>query len=239
MHRINISHTPLSLDKPIPYQVIRSRRKTTAIEVHPDGRVVVRCPLRTSRRDIELVVAAKGDWIRLKQDELARQAQRFPKKQRFVDGEVFYFLGEAYPVKIVERQAQALVLNGTFCLRRSDMPRAAEIFEAWYKAQARRIFEARVAEISRLNGFRPTRLRLSSARTRWGSCSAKGSISLTWRLVMTPLMIIDYVIVHELSHLVEHNHSSRFWVRVETIVPDYRARRAWLKANAQKLEWTF
>lgn len=237
MRSINISHTSHPLDKIKVKQIIRTPRKTLAIEVHADGRVIVRAPLRTSRREIDLVVAAKEDWIRRKQADLARQALRVPKTKTFSEGESFPYLGDAYLLKLVEKQAQALELDGTFNLRRSDLPRAGQVFEAWYKAQARRIFEARVAEISRLNGFHPNRLRLSSARTRWGSCSAKGSISLTWRLVMAPPSIIDYVIVHELVHLIEHNHSSRFWARVEAIVPDYRLRRKWLRANASKLEW--
>ena len=222
-------------------QLIRSRRKTVAIEVHPDGRVIVRAPLRASRLQIEQFVAQKQDWIRRKQAEAQdirlRQAELRPAQPQFKPGETFLFLGEAYPLAIVDQQPGPLLLDGRFYLRRDDLPRAAQVFEAWYKAQARLIFETRLAELSRLNGFQAGKLRLSSARTRWGSCSSQGTISLTWRLVMAPPTIIDYVIVHELVHLVENNHSSRFWVKVEAILPDYRARRKWLKVNGHRLVW--
>ena len=93
----------------------------------------------------------------------------------------------------------------------------------------------RVAFFARSQDVKPGKLCISSARTRWGSCSAKGTLSFTWRLVMAPLDIIDYVVVHELCHLKEMNHSRAFWERVETILPDYKRRRKWLKENGGAL----
>jgi predicted metal-dependent hydrolase len=92
---------------------------------------------------------------------------------------------------------------------------------------------ARCRELGELTGYRPARVRISAARTRWGSCSPAGSISLNWRLAMAPQAVIDYVIIHELAHLAEMNHSARFWRRVEQHVPDHRQHRRWLRQNGR------
>ena len=93
----------------------------------------------------------------------------------------------------------------------------------------------RVEFFAHAQGFKVKKIRISSARTRWGSCSAKGTLSFTWRLVMAPPDVIDYVVVHELCHLKELNHSKAFWAQVEAILPDYKTRRKWLKDNGAKL----
>jgi predicted metal-dependent hydrolase len=93
-----------------------------------------------------------------------------------------------------------------------------------------------VAHFAGLHGFEPGKLRISSARTRWGSCSRQGTLSFTWRLVMAPEEVIDYVVVHELCHLRHLNHSKAFWGLVEGILPDYKVRRAWLKRHGERLQ---
>ena len=106
---------------------------------------------------------------------------------------------------------------------------------AWYKAQARSLLSGRVDFFAGRHAIRVGKVRISSARTRWGSCSARGTLSFTWRLVMAPPEVIDYVVVHEMCHLKEMNHSGAFWARVEAILPDYKARRKWLKDHGAGL----
>ena len=121
------------------------------------------------------------------------------------------------------------MLDSCFRLGRSDQPRAREIFIKWYKQQARQIITDRVDFFAQKHAFNYAKIRLSSARTRWGSCSSRGTLSFTWRLVMAPMEIIDYVVIHELVHLEIQNHSSSFWKKVQEYLPDFKKKRAWLK----------
>ena len=132
-------------------------------------------------------------------------------------------------------QRPALVMDKTFNLTKTAQPEAMSHFVNWYKGQARTVLTERVAYFARNHKFKPLKLRISSARTRWGSCSAKGTLSFTWRIVMAPVEVIDYVVVHELCHLNELNHSRAFWMQVETILPDYKQKRKWLKDNGKLL----
>ena len=118
----------------------------------------------------------------------------------------------------------------------SAWSRAASVFEAWYKKQARAVITERVDFYAAKYGFEVEKIRISSARTRWGSCSAKKTLSFTWRIVMAPPEVIDYLVVHELCHLRELNHSRSYWSLVESIMPGYRSARKWLKVNGGKLK---
>jgi hypothetical protein len=222
----------------IPIQrIVRSPRRTFALIVEDDGSLVVRAPLRASRAQIEQVVAEKAAWI-LSRQEAARRAAAEAPGRRFVEGELFLFLGQAYPLQVVEAQRAPLVLDGSALrITRQALPQAARHLEGWYRQQARQVFNQRAAQYAQQHGFCYRQVRLSSARTRWASCGPKGDLNFCWRLVMAPLEVIDYVVLHELVHLAERNHSPRFWSRVESLLPDYRPRRAWLRANAARLRW--
>lgn len=223
------------------YKLIRSRRKSVALIVERDGSLVVRAPLRLPQREIDAFVAKNAAWIQEKQAAARQRAETCggpPGEHRFAAGENFLFLGQAIPLQIVEAQAHPLTYTGqAFRLKRSALPRAGEFFEGWYKAQARADFTHRVEALAARHGFSVRSLRLSSARTRWGSCGAQGSLNLNWRLVMAPPEVIDYVILHELAHLKERNHSARFWALVATLAPDYKTQRQWLKTNGMCLSW--
>jgi predicted metal-dependent hydrolase len=217
-------------------KIIRSKRKTIALVVQPNGELLVRAPQRATQKQINEMLSKHADWIAKKQKEAKRKQALFTSRQ-FVTGEKFLFLGENYPIEIVKVNKPALVLNGNFKLAYSAQKDAKALFEKWYKKEARAIFNERVAYYAQKNDFDVKKVKLSSARTRWGSCSSKGYINLTWRLVMAPLAIIDYVVVHELCHLREANHSSTYWAQVAAIMPDYKSRRKWLKENAHQLHW--
>lgn len=213
-------------------RLVRSRRKTLSLIVESDGTLTVRAPLRMKEAVIRRFIEAKADWIKQKQARVQEEA--LPSRQ-YVDGEAFLYLGQEIPLRIIPKGKPALVMDRVFKLTRSARPQAESCFEAWYKKQARAVLSERVEYFAKLHGFRVGKIRISSARTRWGSCSSKETLSFTWRLVMAPLEVIDYVVVHELCHLNEMNHSRTFWARVEAILPDYKARRKWLKDNGAKL----
>ncbi len=214
------------------YQIVRSRRKTVSIIVYRDGRVVVRAPLRLSERAIRDLVVGKKDWIASRQAEFARK--QIPARQ-FAPGETFLYLGQAFPLVITAVQRPALRLTTQFELSRSYLPRARQVFERWYRLQAAQVIGERVALFAAQFNLRYQSVRIGAARTRWGSCSSKGALNFTWRLVMAPLDVVDYVVIHELAHLVVPNHSAAFWRQVESMLPDYRARRDWLKQHGHTL----
>jgi hypothetical protein len=215
-------------------EIIRTRRKTIALIVQPNGRLVVRAPLRTSQKEIRLLVEKNAAWIINKQELVKSTDTPFVPK-RFVTGESFFFLGELYPLEVVKSNHPALTFAGKFYLSQAAAPNARAVFERWYKQQALELLTDRVQHFASQHGFLYTQVKITSARTRWGSCSARGVLSFTWRLVMAPLPVIDYVAVHELVHLHVRNHSRQYWNQVSQLMPDYRTRRSWLKDHGRSL----
>lgn len=217
-------------------QIIRTRRKTIALIVDSKGNLIVRAPLQTSDARIRELVGQKSGWIeKKKQQVLARRPSG--EQDRFREGRVFFFLGRQFPLALVERRRPLLSLKDRFELARPALPQAERVFEDWYRVQARRVLLERSKHLAERYGFQFRRLSITGARTRWGSCGARGSLNFTWRLVMAPEGVIDYVIIHELSHLRIRNHSRSFWDLVESLMPDYRQARAWLKQNGHLLDF--
>jgi predicted metal-dependent hydrolase len=215
------------------HRLIRSRRRSLALIVERDGSLTVRAPQHLSQAEIDHFVDRKSDWIARKQAQVAREA---PPERRYEEGETFPYLGVEHPLRLVSRRKPALALeDGCFTLDRARVAEGQALFTEWYRRAARRHLEERVKHFSQLHGFRVGKLRISSARTRWGSCSKKGTLSFTWRLVMAPPEVVDYVVVHELCHLRELNHSKAFWALVASILPDYKVQRTWLKRHGERL----
>lgn len=215
-------------------QIIRSRRKTIALIIKQDGSLLVRAPLRATESQIHALVEDKAAWIRSKQTLVKQNAaQTAPKK--YGAGENFWYLGKQYPLQIVEKGNTTLAFNGHFELNKGALPKAPEIFKSWYRQQAYAVLGERVALYAANFGFTYKQVKITSAQTRWGSCSIQGTLNFTWRLVMAPLPMIDYVVVHELAHLRVRNHGKKFWAEVKAILPDYQEKRDWFNKNGQAL----
>lgn len=217
-------------------KIVRSKRKTIALVVQPDGELLIRAPKRATRKEIDALLEKHAAWVAKKQAEAKAKETATPSHQ-FVEGEHFPFLGKKYPLRLLPKPEPALSFKDEFYLAKDLQPRANAIFEKWYKKAARHFFNERVRYYAEKYGFEVAKVKLSSAKKRWGSCSSTGNLNLVWRLVMASPEIVDYVIVHELCHLREANHSKRFWAEVEAILPDYRSRRRWLKENGHQLYW--
>ena len=215
------------------HQLIRSKRKTLALIVKPDGSLLVRAPLRISQTAIEEFIRKNTKWIEKNQAKALAGLPSAPRE--YLPGETFPYLGTTYPLEVVEGQKERLQLDGSFQLAAAHQNDAASEFEGWYREQARQVLTARVEFFARQYHFQYKRIRITSARTRWGSCSATGSLSFSWRLIMAPLAVVDYVVIHELVHTVFHNHSKRFWHRVGTIMPDHQEHRRWLREHGRQL----
>ena len=221
-------------DKPVrPDQIRRSQRKTIALIIREDGSLEVRAPLRMTDAQIMEFVQSKQAWVRQRQTAVRSAVP----VHAYLAGEEFLFLGKTYPLQYVEKQRTMVQFSGkSIDLRINGQPDAAEWIEGWYRLQAREYLTDRLAHYSRVCGFSYKSLRINGARTRWGSCNAqRKNLNFTWRLMMTPPEIVDYVVVHELCHLQHPNHSPEFWKEVGRILPDYKQRRKWLKENGLKL----
>jgi predicted metal-dependent hydrolase len=214
-------------------KLVRSKRRTIALIVERDGSLTVRAPMRAAVVDIQSFILEKRDWI-IRTQERFKALVEAPQKE-YKDGETFLFLGNGYGLTLVKPQRPALKFKNGFMLESTAQARGRQIFTKWYKEQAYHVIAERVRVFSAQHGFSPKQVKISSARTRWGSCSPDGTLNFTWRLVMAPLDVIDYVVVHELAHLRVKNHSSRFWREVEKIMADYKDRRKWLRVHGESL----
>jgi predicted metal-dependent hydrolase len=215
-------------------RLVRSRRKTIALVIERDGTLTVRAPLKMAEVRIRAFVESHASWIEKNQARVRASMPISPK--RYVDGEKFLYLGQSYPLTIVPRQRTALTFNGeAFWMAKSALPKAEEAFVHWYKEQATLLLFERVLILSGKYGFHYQKIRISSARTRWGSCSPLSTLSFTYRLVMAPLEVVDYVVLHELVHTQVRNHSKTFWNRLGKLMPDYKRRLIWLKKNGKFL----
>ncbi len=214
-------------------KLVRSKRRTIALIVERDGSLTVRAPKRAAVVAIQSFILEKQDWI-MRAREKIKLLVETPKKE-YKNGERFLFLGNEYELNLVKPQRPALKFEDGFTLGNTAQQRGEQVFAKWYKERAYTVIDERVRVFSAHYGFSPKQVKISSARTRWGSCSPDGTLNFTWRLVMAPLEVIDYVVVHELCHLRVKNHSSRFWREVEKIMPEYKDRRKWLRAHGERL----
>ena len=208
----------------IDYKIIRSGRRTVAIVIEGDGAVTVRAPDRMPARDIAAFVEQKRQWITKKRSEIGRERDALRpiiladgKKLPYLGGELTFQFDS---VPAVRREGGTLLLPTG-----ADLPDV----RAWLRSEARRVFQERVPLWEARMDVRAAAVKASDARSRWGSCSGKNSVNLSWRLVLCPMEVVDYVIVHELSHIAHHDHSPAFWALVERTYPLYREAQAYLK----------
>ncbi len=212
-------------------ELIRTRRRSIALVVQADGRLVVRAPLRAAQAEIQRALEKHAAWIVKKQAQ-ARQLQTACPPPTYTAGEEFWFLGVPRRLELCDRRRPMLALeDSVFRLSRAAGPRSAATFQAWYRLQAARLLPERVSGLAARFGFRPRGVRITSARTRWGSCSPGGMLAFSWRLMIAPWPVIEYVILHELVHLETKNHSAAFWEQLGALVPDYKDHIHWLKTH--------
>lgn len=215
-------------------RLVRSKRRTIAIEIDMDGSLVVRAPLHASQDEIDALLLQRKEWIKGKLSLADKFAREAPPKQ-FSVGEQFLYLGHLYALEIVENQADPLVLRDAFRLAAHAREHARQVFIDWYRGQAKQVISERAARLAGKHSFSSPPIRITSAKSRWGSCGTKGRLNFPWRLVMAPEEVIDYVILHELAHLRVRNHSRAYWDVVRRLSPDYKVHRKWLHENGHRL----
>lgn len=214
-------------------KIVRSRRRTIALEVTPQATLVVRAPHRVPQAYIDAMIREKSAWITKKMAEMRARPQA-PDRQ-YDEGEVFWFLGRSYPLHYTDDAGTAIVRTDRLEVPRALRDDIRNALRHWYIGEAKKEIHARCMYFSMITGYSPASLRITDAKGRWGSCTCRGGLNFSWRLVQAPLPIVDYVIVHELVHLRQPDHSRKFWAKVEALMPDYRVRREWLRENERLL----
>jgi len=216
-----------------PYNLTRTNRKTLSLQIR-QGELIVRSPLKLPIAEIEKFIESKQSWI---SKSMAQSKERVAVKEAFSlnYGDSIPFRGSRYP--IVAKEGNRISFDSK-CFYMPQGLNSKELQDACiqiYKHLAKGYIPARTTEIANTLGLYPASIKITSAKTRWGSCSNRATINFSWRLILVPDDLSDYVIVHELAHLKELNHSTRFWSIISDIMPDYIKRQERLKELQNQL----
>lgn len=205
-----------------------------------DGLVSIVIPEQLEVDQIYQLLDAKRHWIR---EKLILQREAMPVSAKsFISGEAFSYLGRNYRLKVQKgRFAPVKLIQGRLV---ATLPSGAEepymvrnTLVRWYKSHAEQKLQEKAERYAKIIGVEPKSVGIQTFKSRWGSCTAKGDVVFNWKIIMAPNRICDYVVVHELCHLIHHDHSPKFWKEVARVIPDYGERKEWLKQNAPSLEF--
>ena len=224
---------------PVEYQIKRARRKTAAIHVTPKG-VEVRVPYGIDEGWIAQFVQSKQDWIARQQGRLAERLLHQPK---LAFGETILYMGQPLTLTFqaarwasVEQVEDRLMV---WAPTRLDEAQLQRLLEGWFKAQAKAYIPqntyARAQQLGVMDKLNQIRFRRT--KTKWGHCTSEGNLQFNWQIMGAPPEVIDYLICHEVAHLLEHNHSKHFWSHVRSLCPEFQQHRQWLKQQGHKLIW--
>ncbi len=220
----------------IEYKIKYSGRKTMGISIHPDDGVVVRVPYRTPEKIIQKMIRDKSDWIR-KVLEYHGSLKKIDHNKRFSDGESILFMGKENFLKTIPsdkyyvRRSDDNIIEVGFNGRK-DPEIIKSILEAWYKNVARKILARKFNEILlkyRNYNFSPSAFSVKTMKKRWGSCTSKGKIAISYDLIRLEEIYSEYVIIHELCHLKHHNHGAEFYKLLSEVFPEWKSVRKKLK----------
>ncbi len=193
---------------------------------------MVRAPMLTPLKYIESVVEKQKHWIERKREQILKRG--IPKPKQFIEGEEFLFLGRSYRFA-VHSGWEIELRNDEFLFPEKYLKKAKLKLIQWYKEQAFALITEVAQRYSRISGWKYKTININSAQTRWGSCSTSGSINFSYKLILAPRAVVEYVVIHELAHITEKNHSARFWAKVQSLMPNYRLHEKWLKENGRNL----
>lgn len=226
--------------------VIRTkRRKTSSIKVI-DAKVYISVPKNLKNTEIQTVINDKYNWIA---KNVSKQKLTLPKREiRYENGEIFYYLGNKIKLVVKEGSVNKIKLKDNLffieykCLRtKSDFPyvvkQTKKILEEWYKKEALNLFTIKTRIITNKLNLNVNEILVKKYKRTWGKCSYKGNIYYNWKLLQAHEYIIDYVVAHEVCHLIQMNHSKKFWSSVKEIDINYKEKIEWLKNNSNLLEW--
>lgn len=219
----------------LDYKVVLSKRKTLTITIERDRSIVVKAPEGTSPEKIRKVVESRKLWL----FEKASHAQKYralphPPGKELVTGESIPYLGRQYRIELVDGDGE-IQFEQKFLVPRTLVDKSTAL-RNWFKARAEEKILSRVAMHARNLGVTYKDIRIGDGKYRWGSCTPSDNVILNWRLIKAPMFVIDYVVVHELAHLLEQNHTPRFWNIVRAQAPSMEKAKTWLMEHGAMLE---
>jgi len=237
-------------DSSFKYRIVRRKRKTIGIKITAEGEVIVTSPFNISEETILSIVKKKEKWIRNKL-QLFTQQEAY-KDRNLKNGEKLLYLGKELELEINNLNKNKFLNLGNYnlnnsmvrildrkvvvCIDANKEDAIRELIVKFYRMEAEKLLKERTYDYSKIIGVKPNKITIKNQKTIWGSCSSKRNINYSYRLIMAPIDIIDYIVVHELCHLVHMNHSKEYWKSVESVLPDYRERKQWLRYHGNTLK---
>lgn len=228
-------------DKEIFFNVCYRKRKTMEIRIIPPNNITVISPKGLTQESIIKMVDKKKNWI-IKKLDLVKNIETKTSNKELTEDEIFLFLGNAYKLKLVEDcdvkkikisvEFQNLYVSyGNF-----DKAKLKDTIELWYREMGQKIISERVSFYQIYFNIMPKKIQIKEQKKRWGSCTSDNKLLFNWRIIMAPLEVIDYIVVHEMCHMIEKNHSNNYWNLVKFIMPNYKEYRKWLKEKGYSLD---
>jgi len=235
LHPKNISSLPFA------FELVRStRRRSISIEIS-NAKVLVRAPQFVAKAEIEKFVHEKSVWVQQKLQQQEQQLSSAPVYS-FTSGSAMPYLGEPLTLVVHKQPKADVVRYGDKLLvilssraRVSEQAQIKRLVCQWYQQQAQRLLQHKTDLAAARLGVTHAGVALKATRSKWGHCTAKGAIQYNWQIMLAPEPVVDYLVAHEVSHLLHHNHSPVFWAVVEHLCPDHKKCRAWLKAHGSSL----
>ncbi|MDU2197804.1 MAG: SprT family zinc-dependent metalloprotease [Peptostreptococcaceae bacterium] len=235
---INIKHKNIDIDANVVYR----KRKSITIQIKPKYEVTIISPYGVPKKILKDLLIQKGDWI-LKKFEEYKSVEYLFKEKEFIDGEQFMYLGHEYKLKIINDIDEEVFIDNN-CLvvkvKNTDKEYIKKILKKWYKEESERLVLERLIyckeKSKQMKQLTPSKLKVKEQKKRWGTCTSKRAIYINSKISMAKIEAIDYILVHEFSHLVHMNHSKDFYKLVKEIMPNYKEEEKWLKDNSYKLK---
>ena len=221
--------------------IFRSARRKKIELIVCNGKLILKTPLRTTQGTIESILEKNQTWIQKKVEEQRLNPSASPREYK--EGENFLYLGKTYSLTVITEALTPLEPELVGESLRVYIPKRIKnhsqylkkTIQNWYMSKAENILIEKTLTFSKMIGVNPSNVNIKSFKAQWGNCSHQGLIQYNWRLLLAPHDIIDYVVIHELCHLIHHNHSKDFWLCVARYLPHYKEKRSWLKKNGHML----
>lgn len=221
----------------IPIQVIMSHRKSVAIEITRDGQVLVRVPKGMQEKDLNRLVKSRHRWIYVR--VMAARERGLPVSH-YETGRKLLYLGQEITLMVEYHSGkeEVFLLKDRLVvrLRKEHKSLLPKMLEQWYREQAHDVLIKMTDNYAKVMHLKVNQIHIKDQKTRWGSCSSKHNLNYNYRLVMAPKPVIEYVVIHELCHMIHMNHSVDFWHEVEKMQPNYKQYRRWLKEHSCDLQ---
>lgn len=218
------------------YRVHKTNRKTISLTLERNNEVVIKAPNHATAEKIEDFFVRKQEWLYTKLEEKNTFVD-YPNKREIQSGRGFYYMGRMYKLEIVEHVDFKLRFHkNKFELNKEYIENWHDIFIEWYIERFNQKILSRVKSYSKKHNLIPEKISIKDLNNKWGNCSKENKISFHWKIILAPISVIDYVIVHELCHIKYKNHSPAYWTLLSRFMPDYDNHKDWLRRYGVELD---